>query len=60
MVFSTQLCELLPLLACLWLALPQSPLPCVNKNNILYYTRIQCVGGGGGYGVIGGDGASDR
>ncbi len=43
LVFSTQLCELLPLLPTLWFNSP--PLPFVNKNTI--YTYTVCRGGMG-------------
>jgi hypothetical protein len=42
MVFSTQLCELLPLSSSLWFkSAPPPHLPCVNK-----YTVYTCVRGG--------------
>ncbi len=46
LVFSTQLCELLPLSPFL-VQLPP-PLPCVNKHTVYTYTLC-----GGGYGVLG-------
>ncbi len=53
-VFSTQLCELLPLSSSLWFNSPPSPLPCVNKYTVTVYTYKVCNGGGGGrYGVLG-------
>jgi hypothetical protein len=49
LVFSTQLCELLPPLPFSLVQLsPLRPLPCINK----YMPRIQC-GGGGWYKVLG-------
>ncbi len=48
LVFSTQLCELLPLSPSLWFNSP--PLPCVNKYTVFTYTVWK---GGGGYGVMG-------
>jgi hypothetical protein len=45
LVFSTQLCELLPLYPSLWLALPPSPTP-IHVCLSIQYTRIQCVSGG--------------
>jgi hypothetical protein len=55
LVFSTQLCELLPLFPSLWFA---PPLPCVNKYTLysIHVYTIQCVKGGGGMGFL----ASDR
>ncbi len=48
LVFSPQLCKLLPLSPSLWFNLPPSP---VWKS--ILYTRIQmCKSGGGGYGVL--------
>jgi hypothetical protein len=38
-----QLCELLPLESSLWLDIPPSPLPCVNKYTV--YTYTACKGG---------------
>jgi hypothetical protein len=58
LVYSTKLCKLLPLLLSLYLALPP-PLNCVNKYTGTIYTYTVCKGGGG-YGVIEGEGASDR
>jgi hypothetical protein len=43
LVFSTQLCELLPLSGS---TLPPTPLPCVSKYTVFTYT-VQCVWGGG-------------
>jgi hypothetical protein len=54
LVFSTHLCELLPLYNLLsGSTLPPSPLPCVNKYTV--YTYTVCFGGGGGmgYGILG-------
>jgi hypothetical protein len=42
LVFSTQLCELLPLFPSIWFP----PLPCVNKYTV-QYTRILCASGVG-------------
>jgi hypothetical protein len=41
-----------------WLAPPPPPLPWVNKHAI--YTYTVCKGGSTEYGVIGGEGASNR
>jgi hypothetical protein len=43
LVFSIQLCELLPLSPALWINSP--PLTCVNVYVSILYTRIQCVRG---------------
>jgi hypothetical protein len=43
LIFSTQLCELLPLSGS---TLPPTPLPCVSKYTVFTYT-VQCVRGGG-------------
>jgi hypothetical protein len=48
LVFSTQLCELLPLLPLLWFNSPPFPV-----SISILCTRIQCVGGGGGMGFWG-------
>jgi hypothetical protein len=53
LVFSTQLCELWPLLPSLWFNY-------VNTYKIYTYTVHYTVRQGGGYGVIGGEGAPDR
>jgi hypothetical protein len=45
LVFSTQLCEHLPLYPSLWLAPPPPP-PCVNKCTVYTYT-VQCDKGCG-------------
>jgi hypothetical protein len=45
LVFSTELCVLLPLSPCLWFNSPHPPFPV--KISILY-ARIQCKGGGKG------------
>ena len=44
LVFSTKLCELLPLTPSLWFNSPPAPPPPVP---------VVCKGGGGGYGVLG-------
>jgi hypothetical protein len=49
LVFSTQLCELLPLYPYLWINSPPFPLSCVNKYPAYTYTVCK----GGGYGVLG-------
>jgi hypothetical protein len=51
LVFSTQHCELLPLITLSLVLLSPLPLPHVSKYSLLY-TRIQCVGRGG-WGVLG-------
>jgi hypothetical protein len=38
LVFSTQLCELLPLSPSLWFNSP--PLPCVNKYTVYTFTKL--------------------
>jgi hypothetical protein len=49
LVFSIQLCELLPLSSSLWFNRPPPPFPCVNIYTV--YTDTVCKWGGG-YGVL--------
>ena len=48
LVFSTQLCQMLPLYPSLWFNSPPHPLPYVNKYTV--YTHAVCNGGGGVWG----------
>jgi hypothetical protein len=50
-VFSTQLCELLPLSLSLLFNSPLSLLSCVNKYTVVMYMYTVCGGGGGDTGV---------
>jgi hypothetical protein len=57
LVFSTQLCELLPLYPSLWFIPPPHPLPCVK---VQYIQTVCGWESGEGKKNLGGEGASGR